>query len=141
VYVVLTDYHNPYNQRSHFCTRFMKLANPDCRKLNDNELYSRTEQVVHSLNNTLKIAVQSAGPSSRVVLASIHQSFHGRESPKPLCGSAPRYIQTPGCNHRAKVLVSLYYMEMTASIPMRRGRVHLRERSVIVPGYCSLLLD
>jgi lysophospholipase L1-like esterase len=87
VYVVVTDYHNPYNARSGFFT-VMRTANRACRGLTDQELYARTESVVRRLNEAIAAAVDTAGQSGQVALVSVHDVFHGHESPKPSCGSA-----------------------------------------------------
>jgi uncharacterized repeat protein (TIGR01451 family) len=103
VYVIVTDYFNPFNAQSAWFTVMRAggvfnlirdqyspglKANPACRKLSDAELFSRTEYVVDRLNKAILAAAQAQG-SGRVAVASVRTQFHGHESAKPNCGSAP----------------------------------------------------
>jgi len=90
VYVVVTDYHNPYNRQTYFLglpIRPLEL-NPLCLVLGAAGKYARTEFVVHTLNGAIASAVAAAGPSDRVAFASLHGAFHGRESARWGCGLA-----------------------------------------------------
>jgi lysophospholipase L1-like esterase len=107
VYVVLTDYYNPFNARSHILRAFLVRKSPlyqqGCEEsLSLEALYARTEFAIHSLNQAFG-QVAAAFGTDRVRLASVHGAFHGRESPRPHCGTAlpsPRdtWVQFPLAN-------------------------------------------
>jgi lysophospholipase L1-like esterase len=117
VYVVVTDYHNPYNMRSSILRlilgpRYFTLPpgsiprrvpnpfyQPRCQGRSVAGLYARSEDAVHALNETLQQTADSFR-ADRVRLASVHTQFHGHESPRPICGAAPpkisnSWVQSP----------------------------------------------
>jgi lysophospholipase L1-like esterase len=85
VFVAVTNYFNPFNKRSGWF-RSMRQETRACRGLTDDELYSRTEVVVYWLNQAIAGAAQGL---DGVAVAPVHDAFHGHESPKAKCGSAP----------------------------------------------------
>ena len=87
VYLVITDYHNPINRKSHLLRVFLHLPGCQSQELTVANLYARTEIAVHVLNLKL-FHVQNSTGSQNVALASIHSDFHGREGAFGLCGLA-----------------------------------------------------
>lgn len=101
--VIITQYHNPLNRESNFL-RIFSLA-PSCllRSLSVQDLYTRSEDAMHRTNSMFKDIVVAAGPT-RVRLAQLHSNFHGHESSRPICGTAPpgiadTWIQVLDCFH------------------------------------------
>lgn len=94
VFVVVTDYHNPFNTASNVLGLFYLpfpgniFFQKSCFRNPERifQLYSRTEFAIHALNSTLE-AIVTTFPNGRVRMASIHASFHGRESPRETCGA------------------------------------------------------
>ena len=93
VYVVLTDYYNPFNTESPILSLVKILPGCQQQQLTLESLYSRTEFAIHELAGSLGTVADSFAVDS-VSLASIHRVFHGRESPQPDCGSAPPGLDT-----------------------------------------------
>ena len=93
VYVVLTDYYNPMNTESHLYRMFLvpgsPLFQPECQKegLSLEALYNRGRFALSSLNAALR-ETSTEFDSARVRLASVYESFRGRESAMPYCGTA-----------------------------------------------------
>lgn len=112
VYIILTDYHNPFNELSFFlnlilnnrhCKQFVKGLPPDLQIAN---LYQRTETAVHGLNlGIMQVGEADSFPPGRIAGISVHQSFHGHESSSLTCGLAPpsevdTWVQLfPDCFH------------------------------------------
>lgn len=89
VYVIVTNYHNPFNTKSDVIPLGGAYPCPTKPKLSLSQLYNRTEIGTHQLNSALKMAIKPH-PKERVKIDSvIHASFHGRESPQPWCGDNP----------------------------------------------------
>lgn len=101
LYIVLTDYYNPFNQTSGFFdvmrssirVPILGLPNPNCEELSDRELYTRTEHIIDTLNTVLKAAVASVGHADRVGVALLRKVFRSRESAKPNCGASGPDVQ------------------------------------------------
>lgn len=101
--VIITDYHNPLNTESNFLTPLSLLPNCFLRSLSVADLYLRAEAAMHSTNSMFNDMVVAAGPAP-VRLAQVHPNFHGHESSRPLCGTAPpdladTWIQVLDCFH------------------------------------------
>ncbi len=94
VFVIVTDYHNPFNRDSNVLRLFTNLLSPyyqpACPRQGfffASDLYPRTETVVQALNDTLAAVVAEFPPYAG--LATVHQKFLGpprRESAAPTCG-------------------------------------------------------
>jgi lysophospholipase L1-like esterase len=82
VEVILTDYYNPTNTSGAFWER----VHARCLFVN---VYDRSEDVVHTLNAAIIQAWQRLGSPPYVQVATVHAAFHGHESPRPWCGTAP----------------------------------------------------
>jgi len=89
-FVVLTDYFNPFNTASHYFKilreeelvgRGASLAFPD------DVLWERTDRVINNLNVAIASVAQQSG--SRVLVASLHDTFVNHESAMPDCGDSP----------------------------------------------------
>ena len=102
-YIVLTDYHNPFNTKSHILRPFLFIEACRQQQYSIETLYARTEFAVQSLNTAIGQARHGFGRAD-VRLASVHRSFHRRESPRWICGAAPpeltgTWVQTADCFH------------------------------------------
>ncbi len=107
--VVVTDYYNPFNRSSDFFAALKKtfpgLRNPDCSTLSTEDLYTRTELAVRSLNRALGDAVTTLDGAGnfmgRVAIVSVASQFRRHESARLNCGSAfpgtgTTFVQYPG---------------------------------------------
>ncbi len=101
VFVVVTDYFNPYNKASGYFD-VARRVNPLCQNLTDDFLRMRIERLVSGINRRLRAAVYGARRDhpGRVEITNIKQAFHDRESPMPNCGREPpsraaTFIQSP----------------------------------------------
>ena len=61
VYIVLTDYHNPFNRQSHLLAIVSSLQDCQQQQLSIEALLARTEFAVHALNATLPTVADSFG--------------------------------------------------------------------------------
>ena len=101
--VIITEYHNPLNRESNFLKVFSLFPNCLLRSLSVADLYGRAEDALHSTNSMFKAMAADAGPA-RVRLAEVHSTFHGHESSRPICDTAPpdicdTWIQVLDCFH------------------------------------------
>lgn len=89
--VILTDYFNPFNTSS----TIYEFVGSACLSLRlpvacwvAGSCYARTEYAVHSLNYAINKVRRLIGDDlkDRLQIAAVHDSFHGHESPKWLCG-------------------------------------------------------
>ncbi len=100
VYVVVTDYHNPFNELSNrfsqalFGQVFPTIPSPCLIRFAGvpigeryDDLWLRTEEITHRLAVVLNDVAGSL-PIGSAAVAPIHGEFHGHESPRPLCGLA-----------------------------------------------------
>ncbi len=99
VTVVVNDVHNPFNTDSfmfHLPGSQCSVAPPPYQGAASYDCYERTEDAVHAINQAIATAVSENQSSGHVALASVHDLFHGHESPQAAtppgvtpCGYAP----------------------------------------------------
>lgn len=118
VTVVVNDVHNPFNTDSflfHLPGSQCSVAPPPYAGAPSYDCYQRTEDAVHAINMAIAVAVSETGLNGRVATATVHELFHGHESPQATgpagvtqCGLAPpgvadtwvQYATDPASNTR-----------------------------------------
>lgn len=93
VYVIMTDYHNPFNHQSIIFRAFKAKRSPlfqeGCATLSLQEMYDRSERIIETLNKQLEAAASTQ--AGHVRIAKLFDRFHsgsGHESPRFFCGTA-----------------------------------------------------
>ncbi len=85
VTVVVTDIHNPFNTDSflfHLPGSQCTVAPPPYQGAASYDCYQRTETAIHAVNQAIAIAVSQTQRTGSVGSATIHDLFHGHESPQ-----------------------------------------------------------
>ncbi len=100
VKIILTEYHNPWNQTSHIVK--LITARGQCGSpLDKMGCYERVEYAIHMLNASLisQVVVDLQQPDRVAIALEIHKAFHGHESPEPECGTSSPAIRDTWIQH------------------------------------------